>query len=147
MLTQISPQMTIIHLEINNKTGERLEVVEKTVWFNSDGGTWIEENGKHQLTFGYRGSGLLRFRSSNGELFSVVVGLGYTFTEWADVQVDLARTDTGIKLHPEYYDKGRLSHESHKEITRTSSKGAKVGISMGQLYSGELTAVLEYSYQ
>ncbi|KAL2783845.1 fungal fruit body lectin [Aspergillus keveii] len=100
-----------IDLTVNSHRGS-LDVIEKTVWHEESGGEWAEAGGKHVLTIGTRGAGLIRFREHNGQVFSVVIGIGYGEKPWADVQVDLGRADTGTKLLPEYYS-GRLSNEGH----------------------------------
>ncbi|KAJ5371131.1 uncharacterized protein N7496_007223 [Penicillium cataractarum] len=129
-----------ITLLIENNYGGSLQAVEKTVWYSEAGGEWSGDGNEHILTLGsWRGSGLIRFKENNGHYFSVVVGIGYAQKPWCDVQVNLANTDTGVKLHPEYYG-GRLGSESHREITRTTSSGRTVKLT----YNGG-QAVLEYS--
>jgi hypothetical protein len=131
-----------VELTIKSDYGS-LMVVEKTVWYADDGGEWSEDGDKHVLTLGqWRGSGLIRFREPDGQFFSVVVGIGYGPKPWCDAQVNLARADTGIKLHPEYYG-GKLGSESHREITRTTANGRTVKVSITGGTGGE--AVLEYS--
>ncbi|KUL86033.1 hypothetical protein ZTR_06485 [Talaromyces verruculosus] len=106
-------------LSIYNHVGTQLSVIEKCVWYESAGGEWNERDGDHILTIkGGRGSGLLRFKESNGDVFHAVIGFGYN-GYWVDVQANLADDETGVKLLPEYYRSGgRFSHESHDEITR-----------------------------
>ncbi|KAL3465722.1 fungal fruit body lectin [Aspergillus heterothallicus] len=111
-----------------NTTGNALSIVEKASWHYGGGGTWAEHDGQHTLTMGSSGtSGSLRFQSSNGELFNVVVGV-HNYHPWGDVQVDLVGHDTAVKLLPEYYSGGRLSGEAHRDIKRTSGKGTNVRV-------------------
>ena len=131
-----------IQLTICNVIGEPLTVIEKSVWYESKGGEWSEDNGAPTFTMnGERGSGLIRFKESNGQIFSVVIGYGYRGW-WVDVQTNLDVTDTGVKLLPEYYrDGGRFSTESHEKITRYTSAGRTVKLEFWKFWA----ARLEYS--
>ncbi|KAL4779267.1 fungal fruit body lectin [Aspergillus varians] len=133
-----------ISLNIRNDTTESLAVVEKTCWYYANGGIWTEHGSNHALTMGGSGtSGILRFRSDSGELFTAIVGI-HNYNPWGDVQVDLAGGDTGVKLNPEYYSGGRLSGEAHSEIQRPTSKGRNVKLYFDAREGRQVSAVLHY---
>lgn len=128
-----------IDLTIVNDTGEPLTIIEKIVWYESKGGEWNEANDAPTFTMnGDRGSGLIRFKESNGQIFSVVIGKGYQGW-WCDVQTNLDVTDTGIKLLPEYYrNGGKYSTESHEKITRYTSAGRMVKLEFWKFWAARL---------
>ncbi|KAI2890736.1 hypothetical protein CBS76997_5089 [Aspergillus niger] len=107
---------------IINDTEDVLTVIEKTCWYYANGGAWTEDaDHKLTLTLGGSGtSGMLRIRASSGHTFSVVVGY-HNYEFWCDAQVDLHDDDTAVKLHPEYYNGGRLSSQANPSIDRKSS--------------------------
>ncbi|KAL2816606.1 fungal fruit body lectin [Aspergillus cavernicola] len=124
---------------------DALTVVEKTCWHYANGGLWTENEGHHHLTMGGSGtSGMLRFKTTSGELFSIIVGV-HNYAPWCDVQVNLVGHDTGVKLNPEYYGGGRLSAEAHKEIERTTSQGHHVKLHFHQIEGHNISAVLHYN--
>ena len=120
-----------INLSIDNRIGTSLTVVEKCVWEGTAGGEWSEKDGKHILSLGYYGAGLLRFKEDNGRFFHVVVGSGER-GYWVDVQVELSQTDTGVKLLPEYYRHGgKFSNiPSEHDVHRYTSRNISVAVEM-----------------
>ncbi|KAF2655121.1 hypothetical protein K491DRAFT_436777 [Lophiostoma macrostomum CBS 122681] len=65
-------------------------------------GAWDGHEGSYLLSMDDSGtSGMLRFNSSSGEMFCLVVG----FRRWCDIVVDLDDDDTAEKIHPTYHAK------------------------------------------
>ncbi|KAI2773000.1 hypothetical protein DTO012A8_2209 [Penicillium roqueforti] len=99
-----------IRLRVENSTSDALTVVEKTCWYYANGCTWTENDGQHVLFMGGSGtSGMLRFKSSFGEIFTIVVGI-HNYKLWCGLLWDLGDQDTALKLHPEFYRGGKYSH-------------------------------------
>lgn len=122
-----------LEVKIVNNTNDALTVVEKTCWYYANGGTWTENN---VLEMGGSGtSGMLRIKASSGHTFSVIVGF-HNYNPWCDAQVDLRDDDTAVKLHPEYYNGGRLSEEAHSLVSRTTSTGRTVKVQIQALPDG-----------
>ncbi|KAL5334092.1 fungal fruit body lectin [Aspergillus crustosus] len=133
-----------IQFTINSAHGA-LAILEKTVWHNN-GGEWTEDNRKPVVYIWYSGSGLIRFQDHEGNRFSVVVGCSnYTQKIWCDAQTRLARGDTGTKLLPEYYNGGKLSHETHTEIERQTESGRTVRVSISNHNYWVIQAVVDFS--
>ncbi|PCH36032.1 lectin 1a [Wolfiporia cocos MD-104 SS10] len=106
-------------------------LVEKTVWYYANGGTWSNTNGIQTLVMGGSGtSGTLRFKSGDGEAFLVAVGV-HNYKHWCDVAVDLTDGDTSMKVQPTYYestDRAKVREEQLSEITRKNSKGRSISV-------------------
>ncbi|KAG1848970.1 lectin 2b [Suillus subalutaceus] len=105
-------------------------VVEKTVWYYANGGTWSNTDSIETLVMGGSGtSGALRFRNGAGEDFLVTLGV-HNYNVWCDAVIDLAPGDTGLKIHPEYYTAGpRKSNWTQlAEVRKTSAKGTTVDV-------------------
>ncbi|KAF4239925.1 hypothetical protein CNMCM6805_005382 [Aspergillus fumigatiaffinis] len=98
-----------IRLRIENGTSDTLTVVEKTCWYYANGCTWTEKDGEHVLFMGGSGtSGMLRFKTSSGDFFTVALGM-HNNNAWSGLLVNLQEDDTALKLHPEYYNGGKFS--------------------------------------
>jgi hypothetical protein len=136
----------ILPVAIVNETDEALTVVEKTCWYYANGGTWTEEKSdKFVLEMGGSGtSGMLRIQASSGNTFSVIVGY-HNYKFWCDAQVDLQNDDTAVKLHPEYYNGGRLSQEARDITKRTTSAGRTVQVHLQNLPCGRPPVIITYS--
>ncbi|KAL5366432.1 fungal fruit body lectin-domain-containing protein [Aspergillus floccosus] len=120
-------------IKIVNNTDDALRVIERTCWHYANGATWTEDN---VLEMGGNGtSGMLRIKASPGDTFSVIVGF-HNYNPWCDAQVDLQTDDTAVKLHPEYYNGGRLSGEASAGVTRTTSSGKTVKVQFHALPDG-----------
>ncbi|KAL6229093.1 hypothetical protein BDW75DRAFT_225701 [Aspergillus navahoensis] len=132
-----------LEVRIVNNTSDSLAVVEKTCWYYAKGGTWTEDN---VLEMGGSGtSGMLRIKASSGQTFSVIVGF-HNDNPWCDAQVDLRDDETAVKLHPEYYNGGRLSGEAHSLVTRTTSTGRTVKVQIQALPDGPVfIPIITYS--
>ncbi|KAF3384109.1 hypothetical protein DPV78_012798 [Talaromyces pinophilus] len=134
-----------IRLRIENSTSDTLTVVEKTCWYYANGCTWVEQDGQHVLSMGGSGtSGMLRFKSSSGDLFTVVVGM-HNYNPWRGLLVDLREDDTALKLHPEYYNGGKFSHPPEGVYSLATTHGAKVAVNLQRKDENEVFAVLQYS--
>ncbi|KAG0696921.1 lectin 2b [Suillus ampliporus] len=106
-------------------------IAEKTVWYYSPG-SWSNTESIQTLDLENSGSsGSLRFRNGAGEEFFVVLGV-HNYQRWCDVVVDLAPAETGMKIHPQYYDEGNPKYhmlwKQLTEITKTSTKGTTVDV-------------------
>ncbi|KAL3470054.1 fungal fruit body lectin [Aspergillus californicus] len=137
----------IINLKIENSThNEYLTIIEKTVY---GCGGWTEHNNEHDFdTTSNSTSGILRFRSSKNELFTVAVGI-HNWKPWGDVQVDLGERDTALSLNPQYYGSAsRLHREWYQDKARPTKTGKSVKITFaapppeGHVFYG----VISYSY-
>ncbi|KAJ5845445.1 hypothetical protein N7534_009114 [Penicillium rubens] len=135
----------IIPVAIVNETNEVLTVVEKTCWYYANGGTWTEEKcDKLVLEMGGSGtSGMLRIKTTSGTTFSVIVGY-HNYYFWCDAQVNLHDDDTAVKLHPEYYNGGILSHEARPITERTTSAGRTVKVYLQALPCGRPPVIITY---
>jgi hypothetical protein len=132
-----------IRLRIENSTCDTLTVVEKTCWYYANGCTWTEQDGQHVLFMGGSGtSGMLRLKSSSGDLFTVVVGM-HNYHPWRGVLVDLREDDTALKLHPEYYNGGKFSHSAGVDSPATAH-GRRVTVTLQRKDENEVFAVVQY---
>ncbi|GFF48748.1 boletus edulis lectin [Aspergillus lentulus] len=134
-----------IRLRVENSTSDTLTVVEKTCWYYANGCTWTEQDGQHVLFMGGSGtSGMLRFKSSSGDLFTVALGM-HNYNPWRGLLVDLREDDTALKLHPEYYNGGKFSHLPEGVYSLETTHGAKVAVNLQRKDENEVFAVLQYS--
>ncbi|KAH8428571.1 uncharacterized protein LDX57_006267 [Aspergillus melleus] len=134
-----------IRVRVTNGTPDTLTVVEKTCWYYANGGTWTEQDGQHVLHMGGSGtSGMLRFKSSSGENFTVVLGI-HNYKPWCDAQVKLQDGDTAVKIHPEYYSGGKLSGEDYGTGFIKGTDHLKwVGVSFDQQEGHDLSAEVTF---
>ncbi|KAG2366745.1 lectin [Suillus spraguei] len=114
-------------------------LVEKTVWYYANGGTWSDTGSSLTLVMGGSGtSGAVRFRNGSGEEFLVVLGV-HNYKRWCDIVTDLAPGDTAMKIQPEYYQEGNPRNEmlgkQLAEIQKTSKKGTKVQVKYVQEFA------------
>ncbi|KAL4895049.1 fungal fruit body lectin [Aspergillus ambiguus] len=137
-----------IHLSVRNSTSDTVTVVEKGCWYYANGGTWTEQDGQHVLFMGGSGtSGMLRLKSSCGDIFTVVVGI-HNYRPWCDVQVNLKDDDTAVKMLPEYYNGGRLSGQDHGGLLNVvTGHGRAVGLVFEKTDGHEVTAALLYDVE
>ncbi|KAG2411507.1 hypothetical protein HFD88_009063 [Aspergillus terreus] len=134
-----------IHLTVRNTTGDTLTIVEKACWHYANGGTWTEDNGQHILSMGGSGtSGMLRFKSSSGDIFSVVLGI-HNYKPWCDVQVKLRDEDTTATMLPEYYSGGKFSNRASPELKNVDvNENRGLNLVFETTEGHELSAVLDY---
>jgi hypothetical protein len=131
-----------------NDTADTLTLVEKSVWHYGNGGTWTDREEGHILQIGSSGtSGLLRFKSSNGEIFVVAVGV-HNYKRWCDVQAKPKDDDTLPKLHPLYYNEKDPQYQvlwkQAPEASATTAKGKKITVKFYVADGNQLKATLTY---
>jgi uncharacterized protein YdiU (UPF0061 family) len=107
-------------------------LVEKTVWYYANGGTWSNTESIQTLVMGGSGtSGTLRYRSGSGEEFLVALGV-HNYKRWCDIVTDLAPGDTCMKIHPKYYEDGTPENamlwKQLSEIDKKSKKGTNINV-------------------
>ncbi|GKZ55595.1 hypothetical protein AnigIFM49718_000673 [Aspergillus niger] len=111
-----------IRLRIENSTSDALTVVENTCC-----GT----------------SGMLRFKSSSGEIFTTVVGI-HNYNPWCGLLWDLGEQDTALKLHPEFYSGGKYSHAAPEGCYSSATHATRASITFEREDQNEVLAVLKY---
>ena len=124
-----------IHLRINQTGTDFFGIVEQTVWQYANGGTWTCVNGETVLTMGGSGtSGTLRFKSTSGDMVLVAMGV-HNYKRWCDIVTDLQPKDTGMAIHPTYYqDSGVAGNRNDMlwkqlpKIQKTDSKGKSFSV-------------------
>ena len=79
--------------------------------------------------------GMLWIKTLSGHIFSVIVGI-HNYKPWCDAQVHLKPDDAAVKLHPEYYNGGRLSGQADTGVTWTTSAGRIVQVHIHALPDG-----------
>ncbi|KAF8126744.1 lectin [Boletus edulis] len=99
-------------------------IVEKTVFNFANGGTWSEVNGTQVLTMGGSGtSGVLRFKSDKGELFTIALGV-HNYKRWCDVITGIKPEDTALLINPQYYNGGFRAYQREKQLAEYGGNGA-----------------------
>ena len=89
--------------------------VERTVWKFANGGTWSQVDETYVLKMGGSGTcGSLRFVADTGENFIVTLGV-HNYKRWGDIVTNLAGTDTGVVVTPQYYDDKHPDREAQRE--------------------------------
>ena len=137
-----------IHLLIKNEGWFRN--VERTVWYYANGGTWSDQEGIMVLRMGGSGtSGTLRFKdSSTGNIFLVALGV-HNYKRWCDIVPDLKDKDTGMQIHPTYYDdkspRNGMLWKQLDHIEKTDATGLKIAIVFEVKEGNELYATLTLS--
>lgn len=103
-----------IHVRvIQTKPTNWFSIVEKTCWHDGNGSYWSEVDGEHTLHMGSSGtSGMLRFKGPSGVYFLVALGV-HNNKRWCDIVPDQQATNTGVQIHPTYYD---TNSENHKML-------------------------------
>ncbi|KAF8126743.1 lectin [Boletus edulis] len=94
------------------------------------GGTWSKANGTQTLNMSGSGtSGVLRFKSDKGELFTVAVGV-HNYKRWCDVVTGLKPEETGLVINPQYYNGPRdyMREKQLAEYNVTSLVGTRVEV-------------------
>jgi hypothetical protein len=133
-----------IRLRIENSTSDALTVVEKTCWYYANGCTWTENDGQYVLFMGGSGtSGMLRFKSSSGEIFTTVVGI-HNYKPWCGLLWGLGEQDTALKLHPEFYNGGKYSHAVPEGCYSPATHATRASITFEREDQNEVFAVLKY---
>jgi hypothetical protein len=120
---------TIHATYVQTKLHPSYSIVEKT---NFREGTWSENGPEHILTMSASGnSGILRFKSTDGNFFLVPLGV-HNYKRWCDIVVDATPTDTGVAIHPEYYNADSPRYEmlwkQLAELDKTTSTGVQIKV-------------------
>ena len=120
-----------LHIYQKDPSFGSFSIVEQTVWYYANGGTWTDASGALTLTMGGSGtSGVIRFKSTKGELITVAVGV-HNYKRWCDVVTGLKPEQTALKINGEYYNNGGRDWVREKQETEhsaTSPSGTKVTI-------------------
>ncbi|KAI9571023.1 lectin [Boletus coccyginus] len=120
-----------LHIYQKDPNFGSFSIVEQTVWYYANGGTWSESSGALTLTMGGSGtSGVIRFKSTKGELITVAVGV-HNYKRWCDVVTGLKPEETALKINGQYYNNGGrdwVREKQETEHTATSPSGTKVTI-------------------
>ena len=141
-----------IHLRINQTGTDWFGIVEKTVWHYANGGVWTEVNGENVLTMNGSGtSGTLRFKDAAGDYVLIAMGV-HNYKRWCDIVTDLASSNTGVEVHPTYYQdasvagsrSGMLWKQLDK-IEKTDSKGKKFAVDFFKADGNDLYATITIS--
>ncbi|KAK0617608.1 fungal fruit body lectin [Immersiella caudata] len=100
-----------VSLRLINDTNVTLTIIEKTCWKGA-GTAWTQSESGHHLSMNSSGSsGMLRLRSSEGEYFSVAVGV-HNYKRWCDVDVNLSDSQVLTGLHPQYYNEKDAKYQA-----------------------------------
>ncbi|KAM3548919.1 hypothetical protein MY1884_008972 [Beauveria asiatica] len=93
--------------------------VEQGVWKYANGGTWGFNRGGMTLTMGGSGtSGMLRFKTENGnEAFVVACGV-HNYKRWVDIVTNLKDDMTCVSILPEYYNNQDQARVKAREAQR-----------------------------
>ena len=118
-----------MHLRINQTGTDFFGVVEQTVFYGNSG-TWTNNNGELVLTMGGSGiSGTLRFQSASGDIVLFALGV-HNYKRWCDIVTDLQPKDTGMYIHPTYYQdsgvegsRNAMLWKQLSKIEKTDAKG------------------------
>ncbi|KAK4442878.1 lectin 2b [Podospora aff. communis PSN243] len=143
-----------ITVRVINDTNAPLDLIEKTCWKGA-GTAWTESTSGYHLHMNASGSsGMLRFRSSEGEYFSVAVGV-HNYKRWCDVDVNLGDSGVLTGLHPRYYDEKDGKYKmlwaqatecpAKGEPERVSDKGRKWRVEFYVAEGNELRANVVFS--
>jgi hypothetical protein len=139
---------------------ENIVLVESSVWYFAQGGTWYNSSSTstansppNQLSMNGSGtSGMLRFLDTN-YMTMFAVAMGFNNSEpWSDIIVDLAPGDTLQWLHPSYYNEGSRVNRLNQKNTTVTSKADDwtfsltyddnpTETSVGPVYTATLTVV------
>jgi hypothetical protein len=122
-----------IRINVINNTSDTLAIVEKTTWYYTSSCEWSEFSGGHLLSMGGSGtSGMIRFKSSNGEQIGLVTGV-HNYKRWCDLVVNIENTgadkSTSMYIHPTYYQPGTNATTREKQLSsvvKTTAKGKRV---------------------
>ncbi|KAI9732133.1 MAG: hypothetical protein M1834_004229 [Cirrosporium novae-zelandiae] len=137
----------IIKLTVFNDSDETLTVVEKTCF--TTGIAWTEDETGHFLFMDGSGtSGMLRYKSSSGEIFCLALGI-HNYKRWCDIVTDLKEDDTAKNINPAYYGglKSDIIWTQHSTFATTTKRGSKLKIDYSTNEGRELVAEFTYRGQ
>lgn len=97
-----------IKITIVDNPRNRIAAVEEATTTGAKVTQWQQG---YTVTMDHSGhSGMIRFRSTNFENFTVVVGV-HNYVRWCDIQPDLKNTATAAENLPHYYKGDRPEHQ------------------------------------
>lgn len=121
-----------IEVRVHQTTPDWFSIVEKTIFVS---GTWVDSEGKQFLRMDSSGtSGTLRFYNEVGNYFIVAMGV-HNYKPWTDIVPNLTTSDSGVKVHPTYYQDGaggrtdRLWAQA-RTTEKVDAKGKKLTINV-----------------
>jgi hypothetical protein len=104
----------VIRVNIIQTSSDLYSIVEKTNYGN---GTWSEYGNEQILNMPGSGvSGMLRFKSYQGDSFFLVALGVHNYKRWCDIVVDHTPGDTCMDIHPQYYNSGPKSEMLWKQL-------------------------------
>jgi len=118
------PYSITLHIYQKDPHFGSYSIVEQTVWYYANGGTWSEASGALTLNMGGSGtSGVIRFKSTKGELITVAVGV-HNYKRWCDIVTGLKPEQTALKINGEYYNNGGRDFMREKQLAEYSVKSS-----------------------
>ena len=118
------PYSITLHIYQKDPNFGSFSIVEQTVWYNANGGTWSEASGALTLNMGGSGtSGVIRFKSTKGQLITVAVGVDNN-KRWCDIVTGLKPDQTALKINGEYYNNGPRSYMREKHLAEYTVKSS-----------------------
>jgi hypothetical protein len=121
----------VIRVNIVQTSSFLCSIVEKS---NFHEGTWSEYGNEQILTIASSGrSGMLRFKSSQGESFFLVALGIHNNKRWCDIVVDATPTgNTCVDIHPQYYNvdypRSGMLWEQLAHLEKSTSTGIKIAV-------------------
>jgi hypothetical protein len=116
---------------IQTRCSPLYSIVEKT---NFHEGTWSEDGNEQILTMAGSGvSGMLRFKSSQGDSFFLVALGVHNYKRWCDIVVDATPTgNTCVDIHPQYYNadspRYQMLWKQLAHLEKSTSTGVKIAV-------------------
>jgi len=119
----------VIRVNIIQTSSLLYSIVEKT---NCREGTWSEYGNEQILNMPNSGhSGMLRFKSYQGDSFFLVALGVHNYRRWCDIVVDSPVDNTCLDTHPQYYNSGPRSEMLWKQLAhleKSTSTGVKIAV-------------------
>jgi hypothetical protein len=150
LVTETVTSYSISVRTIDTTTGDPgFTIVEKTVWYYANGGTWSNTDSIQTLHMNGSGtSGALRLKNGAGEQFLVLLGV-HNYQRWCDIVTDLEPGDTGMKIQPDYYSKTNPRYDmlwkQLDQIKKKSDKGTTVDVKYVEAEGNSLVVHLTIS--
>jgi hypothetical protein len=120
----------VIRVNIIQTSSLLYSIVEKT---SCREGTWSEYGNEQILNIPNSGhSGMLRFKSYQGDSFFLVALGIHNYRRWCDIVVDSPADNTCVDIHPQYYKGDYPGHgmlwEQLAHLEKFTSTGVKIAI-------------------
>ncbi|KAF3915185.1 hypothetical protein ABW20_dc0106153 [Dactylellina cionopaga] len=131
---------------IQNLTSERILLAEKTCWkFGTGYNYWTGGDETPVLNIGFSGtSGMIRYRLSDGDTFSIAIGV-HNYVRWCDIDVG-DRGETLMQLHPLYYEEGARYDklwDQAASASKTTAMGKPVSLTFDPAEGHELVCYIK----